>query len=56
MMMDFGRAYPERSLAELVTNKFRPGDIYTHCYAGGGTSRTDDGKVKPAISTAESAA
>ncbi|MBI3695877.1 MAG: amidohydrolase/deacetylase family metallohydrolase [Acidobacteria bacterium] len=34
VMVDFGRSYPERSLAELVTKKLRPGDIYTHVYSG----------------------
>jgi len=53
IMVDFGRAYPERSLAELVTNKFRPGDIYTHCYAGGGRGELIDGKVNPAILPAQ---
>jgi dihydroorotase len=53
IMVDFGRAYPERSLAELVTDKFRPGDIYTHCYAGGGRGELIDGKVNPAILPAQ---
>jgi len=53
IMVDFGRAYPERSLAELVTKKFRPGDIYTHCYAGGGRGELVDGKVNPAILPAQ---
>src|SRR5262249_16633970 len=34
IMVDFGRAYPEKSLAELLTKKLRPGDIYTHVYSG----------------------
>jgi dihydroorotase len=34
VMVDFGRAYPEKSLAELLTRKLRPGDIYTHVYSG----------------------
>ena len=34
VMVDFGRAYPEKSLAELLTKKLRPGDIYTHVYSG----------------------
>lgn len=53
IMVDFGRAYPERSLAELVTKKFRPGDIYTHCYAGGGRGELIDGRVNPAILPAQ---
>ena len=53
IMVDFGTAYPERSLAELVTTKFRPGDIYTHCYAGGGRGELIDGRVNPAILPAQ---
>jgi dihydroorotase len=34
VMVDFGANRPERPLAELVTRKLRPGDIYTHVYSG----------------------
>jgi dihydroorotase len=34
VMVDFGTNHPERPLAELVTKKLRPGDIYTHMYSG----------------------
>ena len=34
IMVDFGRAFPQKSLAELLSKKLRPGDIYTHCYSG----------------------
>ena len=34
VMVDFGRAFPQKSLAELLTKKLRPGDIYTHVYSG----------------------
>ena len=34
IMVDFGRASAERSMAEAVTRKLRPGDIYTHVYSG----------------------
>ena len=34
VMVDFGANRPERPLAELVTKKLRPGDIYTHVYSG----------------------
>ena len=34
VMVDFGDDHPERPLADLVTRKLRPGDIYTHCYSG----------------------
>ncbi len=34
VMVDFGTNHPERPVAELVTKKLRPGDIYTHMYSG----------------------
>ena len=34
VMVDFGANKPERPVAELVTKKLRPGDIYTHVYSG----------------------
>jgi dihydroorotase len=34
VMVDFGTNHAERPLAELVTKKLRPGDIYTHMYSG----------------------
>jgi dihydroorotase len=34
VMVDFGANRPERPMAELVTKKLRPGDIYTHAYSG----------------------
>jgi dihydroorotase len=34
VMVDFGEKRVERPLAELVTRKLRPGDIYTHMYSG----------------------
>jgi dihydroorotase len=33
VMVDFGSASPPLSLATLLLEKFRPGDIYTHVYA-----------------------
>src|ERR1700676_4782511 len=33
VMVDFGSDRPERPIAELLTRKLRPGDIYTHCYS-----------------------
>lgn len=39
VMVDFGSANPPLSLETLVTGKFRPGDIYTHMYGGGGSGR-----------------
>jgi dihydroorotase len=34
VMVDFGRVSSQKALAELVTKKLRPGDIYTHVYSG----------------------
>jgi dihydroorotase len=34
VMVDFGAKRAERPVAELLTRKLRPGDIYTHVYSG----------------------
>jgi dihydroorotase len=35
VMIDFGTNYPDRRpLQQLLTEKLRPGDIYTHCFSG----------------------
>jgi dihydroorotase len=34
LMVDFGGSDPPLSLDTLFMQKFRPGDIFTHCYAG----------------------
>src|SRR5207247_10300066 len=34
VMVDFGQAYHDRSLGDLMSSKLRPGDIYTHVYSG----------------------
>lgn len=52
VMVDFGSARV-RTIAELFTKYFRPGDIYTHAYAGGGRGELIDGKVNPAIFEAQ---
>lgn len=49
VMIDFGILRPERTLAILLGEKLRPGDIYTHCYSGWRGELTDDGKVSPAM-------
>ena len=49
VMVDFGTDHPERPLAELVTSKLRPGDIYTHCYSGLRHELGPDGKVNPGM-------
>ena len=48
VMVDFGNDHPERPLADLVTRKLRPGDIYTHCYSGL-RHELVDGKVNPGM-------
>ncbi len=35
VMVDYGTARVERPLWQLLEEKFRPGDIYTHMYGGG---------------------
>jgi dihydroorotase len=45
VMVDFGNDHPERPLADLVTKKLRPGDIYTHCYSGLRHELDDTGHV-----------
>ncbi|MGH9160804.1 MAG: amidohydrolase/deacetylase family metallohydrolase [Vicinamibacteraceae bacterium] len=49
VMVDFGENKPERPLAELVTKKLRPGDIYTHMYSGLRGERDPSGKVNPGM-------
>jgi dihydroorotase len=49
VMIDFGILRPERTLAVLLGEKLRPGDIYTHLYSGWRGELTDDGKVSPAM-------
>lgn len=49
VMVDFGSRRPERPLAELVTTKLRPGDIYTHMYSGLRGEQDPSGKVNPAL-------
>ena len=49
VMVDFGANKPERPLAELVTRKLRPGDIYTHCYSGLRGELDPSGHVNPGM-------
>ncbi len=49
VMVDFGIDRPERPLADLLTQKLRPGDIYTHCYSGLRHELDDAGKLNPAM-------
>jgi dihydroorotase len=49
VMVDFGSHRAERPLAELVTSKLRPKDIYTHMYSGLRGEQDSNGKVNPAL-------
>src|SRR5262249_48155206 len=49
VMVDFGTNHPERPLADLVTKKLRPGDIYTHMYSGLRNEQLPDGTVNPGL-------
>jgi dihydroorotase len=49
VMVDFGDDFPERPLATLLTEKLRPGDIYTHCYSGHRKELGADGHVNPGL-------
>ena len=49
VMVDFGAGRPERPVAELVTSKLRPGDIYTHVYSGLRGELQPDGHVNPGL-------
>lgn len=57
-MVDFGGSNPPLSIEELFFKHFRPGDIFTHCYAELGNSRESvvdvkTGKVKPFVLEAQ---
>jgi len=45
VMVDFGANRPERPIEVLLTQKLRPGDIYTHCYSGLRNEIDSAGKV-----------
>src|SRR3989454_7161393 len=49
VMVDFGASKPERPVAELVTKKLRPGDIYTHVYSGLRGEQDASGRVNPGL-------
>lgn len=48
IMVDFGWTNERRNLKILLEEKLRPGDIYTHCYAGH-RDELLDGKTNPAM-------
>jgi dihydroorotase len=45
VMVDFGSNKPERPIDVLLTQKLRPGDIYTHCYSGLRNELDAEGRV-----------
>jgi dihydroorotase len=49
VMVDFGANWPQRPISVLLTQKLRPGDIYTHCYSGLRDELLPDGKVNPGM-------
>jgi dihydroorotase len=49
VMVDFGANRPERPISILLTQKLRPGDIYTHCFSGLRNELGPDGKVSKAL-------
>lgn len=53
VMVDFGEHSPPLSIEELFMKHFRPGDIFTHCFADGPKSREtivdEKGNVKPFV-------
>ena len=49
VMVDFGTNRPERPIDVLLSQKLRPGDIYTHCYSGLRNELGADGKVNPGM-------
>jgi dihydroorotase len=49
VMVDFGANRAERPVAELVTAKLRPGDIYTHVYSGLRNELEASGRVNPGL-------
>lgn len=56
IMVDFGGADPELSLEELLQERYRPGDIFTHCYAHvrGRTPVVDEqGRLRPFVLAAQ---
>jgi dihydroorotase len=49
VMVDFGEDRPTRPLADLLTKKLRPGDIYTHCFSGLRHELLEDGTINPGM-------
>ncbi len=49
VMVDFGRNRTERPLRDLILDKLRPGDIYTHVYSGLRGEVDGSGRLNPAL-------
>jgi dihydroorotase len=49
VMVDFGSSRRERPLDQLLTEKLRPGDIYTHVYSGLRGEQDASGRVNPSL-------
>ncbi|MDQ2773908.1 MAG: amidohydrolase/deacetylase family metallohydrolase [Acidobacteriota bacterium] len=49
VMVDFGANRPERPISVLLTQKLRPGDIYTHCFSGLRNELEPNGKLNPGM-------
>jgi dihydroorotase len=49
VMVDFGTRRAERPVAELLTQKLRPGDIYTHVFSGLRGEQDPSGRVNAAL-------
>lgn len=49
VMVDFGSRYARRPLRELLTDKLRPGDIYTHVYSGLRGELGENGQPGPGL-------
>ena len=47
VMVDFGSFTRERPFEELVTQRLRPGDMYTHTYLGHVPMLNEKGRVRP---------
>lgn len=49
VMVDFGANTPERPLSQLLNEKLRPGDVYSHMFSGLRGELGKDGKLNPAM-------
>ena len=49
IMVDFGSNRKERPIEDLLRDKLRPGDIYTHCYSGLRNELLPSGELNPAM-------